>query len=98
MKGKGLKATLKYIDPTYMIRTVAANSYDRKMCSILAADAVHGAMAGYTCFTIGHINHYLAMIPISSLGAPNRISPTNRAWQRLLAYTGQPAFQNEWLL
>ena len=34
-KKKGIDATLKYIDPTYMIRTVAANSYDKKLCRFL---------------------------------------------------------------
>jgi 6-phosphofructokinase 1 len=78
-----------------MIRTVPANSYDRKFCAHLAASAVHGAMAGYTSFTVGHINQQVAMIPISSIGKPNRITKGNRAWQRVLAYTGQPSFQNE---
>jgi 6-phosphofructokinase 1 len=32
-KDKGMEITLKYIDPTYMIRTVPANSYDSQMCS-----------------------------------------------------------------
>ena len=90
-----MNATLKYIDPAYMIRTVPANSYDRKLCAELAANAVHGAMAGFTSFTVGHINQNVAMIPISSLGGPNRINKGNRAWQRVLAYTGQPSFQNE---
>lgn len=78
-----------------MIRTVPANSYDRKMCAHLASNAVHGAMAGFTSFTVGHINQYVAMIPISCLGKPNRIGKETRSWQRLLAYTGQPVFQNE---
>jgi 6-phosphofructokinase 1 len=51
-------------------------------------------MAGYTAFTVGHINQYVAMIPISALGKPNRITKSNRSWQRVLAYTGQPSFQN----
>jgi 6-phosphofructokinase 1 len=69
-----MNATLKYIDPAYMIRTVPANSYDRKLCAHLAASAVHGAMAGFTSFTVGHINQSVAMIPISSLGKPSRIT------------------------
>ena len=47
-----------------MIRTVPANSYDVSMCSALAASAVHGAMAGFTGFTVGHVNNILAMIPV----------------------------------
>jgi len=32
-KDRGMDITLKYIDPTYMIRTVPANSGDKKMCT-----------------------------------------------------------------
>ncbi len=79
-----------------MIRTVPANCYDRKMCAHLASSAVHGAMAGFTGFTVGHINQYVTMIPVSCLGKKsNRIEKDNKAWQRLLAYTGQPSFLNE---
>lgn len=93
---KNFPVTLKYIDPAYMIRTVPANCYDRKMCAHLASSAVHGAMAGFTGFTVGHINQNVAMIPVSALGnKPNKIGKENRAWQRLLAYTGQPSFLNE---
>jgi 6-phosphofructokinase 1 len=78
-----------------MIRTVPANSYDRKVCAHLASSAVHGAIAGFTNFTVGHINGTPAMIPISALGKPNRVGKSNRAWQRLLALTEQPSFQND---
>ena len=91
---KGLNATLKYIDPTYMIRTVPANSFDRKMCAHLASSAVHGAMSGFTGFTVGHINGSAAMIPIRCIGKPNRITASNRAWQRVLSGTSQPFFLN----
>ena len=47
-----------------MIRTVPANTFDVRMCSQLAAFAVHGAMAGFTAFTVGHINNAPAMIPV----------------------------------
>lgn len=73
-KDKGLFATLKYIDPAYMIRTVPANSLDRKLCAHLASSAVHGAMAGFTAFTVGHINQHVAMIPVTSLDQPNRVT------------------------
>lgn len=73
-KEKGCPVTLKYIDPTYMIRTVPANSFDRRMCAHLASSAVHGAMAGFTSFTVGHINGHAAMIPIEAIGSPNRVT------------------------
>jgi 6-phosphofructokinase 1 len=47
-KKRQIDLTLKYIDPTYMIRSVPANGFDSKLCSQLALSAVHGQMAGYT--------------------------------------------------
>ncbi|RZR74125.1 hypothetical protein BHM03_00032303 [Ensete ventricosum] len=42
--------TVKYIDPTYMIRAVPANATDNLYCTLLAHSAIHGVMAGYTGF------------------------------------------------
>jgi 6-phosphofructokinase 1 len=39
---------LKYIDPSYMIRSVGSTSADRLTCKSLAHYAVHAAFAGYT--------------------------------------------------
>ncbi|KAL4469541.1 hypothetical protein ABPG74_004794 [Tetrahymena malaccensis] len=94
-KKKGMEVTLKYINPTYMIRTVPANALDRKMCTQLAQNAVHGAMAGFTGFTVGHVNNRLCYIPLDEIckeGSGRRIKAEDRAWQRLLASTGQPSF------
>jgi hypothetical protein len=90
--------TLKYIDPTYMIRTVPAIASDKRMCCDLAWSAVNGAMAGFTGFTVGHINNSVAMIPLSAIndaGGKNKVTKNYRGWQRLLAGTGQPFFLND---
>jgi hypothetical protein len=50
-------ATVKYIDPSYTIRTVAANAADSLYCMQLAQNACHGAMAGFTGFSIGLCNN-----------------------------------------
>ena len=77
-----------------MIRTVPANAHDVRICSELAACAVHGAMAGFTGFTVGHINNAPAMIPVKALeGKKNRVDTKGRVWQRVLAMTGQPEFR-----
>ncbi len=88
---------LKYIDPSYMVRTVPANSVDRQFCSVLAQNAVHGAMAGFTNFTCGIIRGISVNLPISLVaeGEKNRIMYEDRGWQRLLASTNQPAFRND---
>jgi 6-phosphofructokinase 1 len=55
--------TLKYIDPTYMIRAVRSNASDNVYCTLLAHSALHGAMAGYTGFTVAPVNGRHAYIP-----------------------------------
>ncbi|KAG5558283.1 hypothetical protein RHGRI_008269 [Rhododendron griersonianum] len=88
---------LKYIDPTYMIRAIPSNASDNIYCTLLAQSAVHGAMAGYTGFTVGPVNSRHAYIPISRVTEThNVVKVTDRMWARLLASTNQPSFlQNE---
>ncbi len=95
-KKNKMNLTLKYIDPSYMIRTVPANSADRQFCSVLAQNAVHGAMAGFTNFTCGIIRGISVNLPIDLVanGEKNRLHYEDRGWQRLLASTGQPSFLN----
>lgn len=52
------------LDPTYMIRAIPSNASDNIYCTLLAHSAVHGAMAGYTGFTVGPVNSRHAYIPI----------------------------------
>ena len=49
--------TIKYIDPSYIVRSAAANSGDSVFCSGLAYMAVHGAMSGKTKFVVGRVNN-----------------------------------------
>merc|ERR1712087_645784 len=60
----GGNVKIKYHEPSYMIQSVPADADDARLCMILASNAVHGAMAGYTGFTSGIINSRSAMIPI----------------------------------
>ncbi|KAL6580626.1 ATP-dependent 6-phosphofructokinase 4, chloroplastic [Orobanche minor] len=84
---------MKYIDPTYMIRAVPSNASDNIYCTLLAQSAVHGAMAGYTGFTVGPVNSRHAYIPISRVTeTQNTVKLTDRMWARLLASTNQPSF------
>ena len=86
-----MEVTLKYIDPTYAIRSVPANPADTIMCSRLAHGSVHAAMAGYTGFSIGSVKGPNAIIPIKCINdsAKRRINLLDRDWQRVLASTGQ---------
>jgi 6-phosphofructokinase 1 len=89
----GSSATVKYIDPSYMIRSVRANSSDAMLCMLLAQNAVHGSMAGYTAFTTGLVNNRLVYIPIDRIvsSSPRVMDPTGRTWERVLSMTGQPS-------
>eukprot|EP00249_Psilotum_nudum_P019551 c27311_g1_i2 orf=197-2029(+) len=84
---------LKYIDPTYMIRAIPSNAADNVYCTLLAQSAIHGAMAGYTGFTVGPVNGRHAYIPIARVTEnQNRVNIADRMWARLLSSTGQPYF------
>lgn len=104
-KAAGVDATLKYIDPTYMIRTVAANASDRILCTMLAQGAVHGAFAGFTGFSVGTVAGQIVYIPVelmtticegkgSSPGQRKVDVDNNLMWWRLMASTGQPSLIN----
>ncbi|KAL6006039.1 ATP-dependent 6-phosphofructokinase 3 [Asimina triloba] len=69
-------------DPTYMIRAVPSNASDNVCCTLLAQSAVHGAMAGYTGFTVG----------LRVTEKRNHVVITDRMWARLLSSTNQPSF------
>ncbi|EXB74601.1 6-phosphofructokinase 4 [Morus notabilis] len=88
-KKQKMTINLKYIDPTYMIRAVPGNASDNVYCTLLAHSAIHGAMAGYTGFTVGPVNGRHAYIPFH-----NKVVITDRMWARLLSSTNQPSFLN----
>ncbi len=89
---KGLECTVRYIDPSYMVRSVPANALDTVYCTELAQNAVHGAMCGYTAFSVGQVNSHGVYIPIPLLVAtsPQKLDPNGLLWERVLSLTGQP--------
>jgi 6-phosphofructokinase 1 len=85
--------TLKYIDPTYMIRAVRSNASDNVYCTLLAHSALHGAMAGYSGFTVAPVNGRHAYIPFYRITEKqNKVVITDRMWARVLCSTNQPCF------
>lgn len=91
-KAEGIPATLRYIDPSYTIRSVPANSEDAILCDLLARCAVHAAMAGRTGLVIGIVHNQFVHVPIGMLTAhKKRMEPDSIHWNAALAATGQPA-------
>ncbi|GAB2292458.1 ATP-dependent 6-phosphofructokinase 3 [Dionaea muscipula] len=93
-QGKKMNINLKYIDPTYMIRAIPSNASDNVYCTILAQSAIHGAMAGFTGFTVGPVNGRHCYIPFRHITEKqHKVVITDRMWARLLSSTNQPSFQ-----
>ncbi|MDP4266095.1 MAG: ATP-dependent 6-phosphofructokinase [Bacteroidota bacterium] len=91
--------SIKYIDPSYIIRSAPANASDSKFCSQLAQNAVHGAMAGKTGFVVGIWNYNFTYLPIeSTVKQRNKIDMNSELWWNVLEATGQPVkMKNEHL-
>lgn len=91
-KKEDIKINLKYIDPSYIIRSVPANEEDSVFCGFLAQNAVHAAMSGKTDMVVGIWNNVFTHIPISiAVGERKVLKPGKSAlWRALLASTGQP--------
>lgn len=94
-KENNTEITMKYVDPTYIIRSCAANSFDTNYCSKLAQNAVHSAFSGFTNFTSGFVDNHPVLIPIDYLNSltPKTIDlETDMDYLSLLASTGQASF------
>ncbi len=84
------EVTIKYIDPSYIIRSAAANASDSIFCSRLAYQAVHGAMAGKTRFVVGMVNGKYVYLPITAVvNERKKIDVEGEFWFAVLQSTGQ---------
>ncbi len=85
-------ANLKYIDPSYIIRSVPANPNDSIFCALLGQHAVHAAMAGFTDILVGTSNYSFTHVPLKlATGDRKQVTPDGELWQTVLIATGQPA-------
>lgn len=83
--------SLKYIDPSYIIRSAPANPNDSLFCNLLAQNAVHAAMSGHTGFVSGYWNSRFTLLPIpATVKEKKKISPEGELWSDVLETTGQP--------
>jgi len=88
---RSMEATLKYIDPSYIIRSQSANTHDSALCLLLGHSAVHAGMTGRTSMVVGFWNHQFTHVPISlATSARKKIDPEGWLWSSVLASTGQP--------
>jgi 6-phosphofructokinase 1 len=89
----GPKIDLKYIDPSYIIRSVPANCDDSILCDQYARRAVHAAMAGKTDVLVGYLYDAFVHVPIPMATVEKRrVRVEGELWASVLAATGQPRF------
>ena len=90
-KGLGKEINLKYIDPSYTIRSVRANAHDSAFCLLLGQNAVHAGMAGRTNMVVGDWGGAFTHVPIPvAVSRRKKIDPAGWVWNTVLASTGQP--------
>lgn len=88
---QGSEINVKYIDPSYIIRSAPANPGDAIYCGTLAEHAVHAAMAGKTDMLVGTWNDRFVHVPIATAVASRKvIDPESPFWLSVLEATGQP--------
>ncbi|WP_035104659.1 ATP-dependent 6-phosphofructokinase [Desulfohalovibrio reitneri] len=93
MQKAGLDYTLKYIDPSYMVRSVPANSNDGIYCGFLGQNAVHAAMAGKTAMVVSKWNGHYVHMPLGLVTrGRKRIDTCSNYWRSVLESTGQHVY------
>lgn len=89
--GIGMEINLKYIDPSYIIRSAPPVPNDSIFCGLLGQYAVHAGMAGKTDVVIGMWNNVYTHVPIElAISKRKTIDPSSRFWYNVIEATGQP--------
>jgi len=90
-KASGMEINLKYIDPSYTIRSVPATPHDSAFCLLLGHNAVHAGMTGRTGMVVGFWKGEFTHVPISlACSTRKKIDPEGWLWSSVLASIGQP--------
>lgn len=91
LRKEGLAHSLKYIDPSYIIRSAPANPNDSLFCATLAQNAVHAGLSGRTGMILGLWQNIFTHVPIQeAITARKLLDPEGELWRSVLETTGQP--------
>jgi len=85
-----LEINLKYIEPSYLIRSVPANASDSIYCNSLGQYAVHVGMAGKTGILVALMKDEYVHLPLNTVTSSRKIDSQDNTWLRVLETTGQP--------
>lgn len=88
---RGIEAAVRYIDPSYMVRSLRAIPSDRMFCLRMAHAAAHAAMGGRTGMLVGSWKSSLTHVPIEAVVTGRKVlDPESDLWLSVLESTGQP--------
>jgi 6-phosphofructokinase 1 len=91
LKARDIAASLKYIDPSYLIRSTPAQPNDSIYCARLGTHAAHAAMAGKTELLISLVNDVFVHLPTQmAVSRRNYVDPESSLWRDVLEVTRQP--------
>lgn len=92
----GIEISLKYIDPSYTIRSVRATSEDSVFCGFLGQNAVHVGLAGMTNIMVGTWNEEFVCVPLGLVTTGRKqVDLKGKLWSSVLEATGQPSFKHQ---
>lgn len=93
---RNIPMSLKYIDPSYIIRSAPTNSTDSIFCLQLGHHAAHAAMSGRTDMLVGSWHNIFTHVPIPlAIQGRKRIDPHGDIWRAVLEATGQTSLVND---
>jgi 6-phosphofructokinase 1 len=94
-KRRKMEINLKYIDPSYLIRSRPANYNDRIYCGFLGQNAVHAGMAGKTAMLVSRWHSHYVHIPIeAAVGKRKDVELDSPLWRSVIESTGQPPLKH----
>lgn len=86
-----MEVNVRYIDPSYTIRSIPSSPQDRVYCIRLAQNAVHAAMAGKTEMLVGRWNGNFVHVPMAAVTVGRKkVEMHGDIWRTVLESTGQP--------
>ncbi|CCO23000.1 ATP-dependent 6-phosphofructokinase [Maridesulfovibrio hydrothermalis] len=95
-KDTGKEITLKFIDPSYIIRSVPANANDCVYCGFLGQHAVHAAMAGKTGMVVSRLQARYVHLPLDLvITKRKKLNIRSDYWRAVLESTGQGHLRND---
>lgn len=90
LDAQGMEHSIKYIDPSYIIRSVPANANDKVYCGFLGQYAVHAAMAGRTDMVVAKLQDRYVHLPLQLVTRKRRtLNIYSDLWRAVLESTGQ---------